>query len=374
MQLPCRFEGHSIAFPLRESEVAYNCSRKMCRLLLKGFTGEKLARVQNTIATQFRRENEFRWSFFRWMNLELDRSGTGLIKIRQLESVLSVEMAYLNESNDHYDKPSLSLLIKRSELASNLQNPGTSCIISQKWMMALSIKATFEDIYFNIQDVDYRNPLPEEIRKKWSISRFPSLLVRWPAHSLIDNLNGSYITNNKTGINEQLLVDSKDIESVILGLPGGPSLCSSIAAEKIIANVYMKFNGLLRSNEQIYESRERALMLELLHINDFLAKNKTDFLCGDHLTLADCDLMPKLQHIRVAGEFYKGFIIPTELADLWNYIQRAYNLQVFRVSCPFDQDIVVHYQNKVLLPKHTLLRPTLQKLSITNTIPSSEVL
>ncbi|KAI0988545.1 hypothetical protein GJ496_001810 [Pomphorhynchus laevis] len=42
-----------------ESEVA-NCSREMYRPLLEGFTGEELARVQDTIATQFRRENEVR--------------------------------------------------------------------------------------------------------------------------------------------------------------------------------------------------------------------------------------------------------------------------------------------------------------------------
>ncbi|KAI0988635.1 hypothetical protein GJ496_004154 [Pomphorhynchus laevis] len=58
IQLPCRFRGLGIAFSHGESEVAYNCSRELCRPLLEGFTSEEVARVQDTIATQFRRENE----------------------------------------------------------------------------------------------------------------------------------------------------------------------------------------------------------------------------------------------------------------------------------------------------------------------------
>ncbi|KAI0985659.1 hypothetical protein GJ496_007943 [Pomphorhynchus laevis] len=56
IRLPFRFGGLDIAFPHGESKEAYNCLREMCRSLLDGFTGEELARVQDTIATQFRRE------------------------------------------------------------------------------------------------------------------------------------------------------------------------------------------------------------------------------------------------------------------------------------------------------------------------------
>ncbi|KAI0987053.1 hypothetical protein GJ496_007326 [Pomphorhynchus laevis] len=63
IQLPCFFGGLGIAFPHGESEVAYNCSREMCRPLLERFTGEELARDQDTIAKQFRRENKVRLKF-----------------------------------------------------------------------------------------------------------------------------------------------------------------------------------------------------------------------------------------------------------------------------------------------------------------------
>ncbi|KAI0989499.1 hypothetical protein GJ496_001239 [Pomphorhynchus laevis] len=68
IQLPCCFGGLGIAFPHGESEVAYNCSREMCRPLLEGFTGEEFGQVQDTITTQFRRENELSNTYDRTLN------------------------------------------------------------------------------------------------------------------------------------------------------------------------------------------------------------------------------------------------------------------------------------------------------------------
>ena len=44
-----------------------------------------------------------------------------------------------------------------------------------------------------------------------------------------------------------------------------------------------------------------------------------DTMCclGDTMCCFDCELMPKLQHIRVAGAHFADFTIPTELAALW---------------------------------------------------------
>lgn len=266
--------------------------------------------------------------------------------------------------------PSVTLLVKRSELRSNgLQNHGSPCIISQKWFMALSHKARYKEIAFSLHEVDYRRPLPEDVRRKWSITRLPALLIRWPKQ--VCDLNGSFVCDpDKGGVKEQLLMDSKDIENAILRLPGGKLFFSLPAAEKVISTVYMRFNGLLRADQSCLPAKERALLTDLVQINDYLEREDSRFLCGDDLTLADCDLMPKLQHIRVAGEFYKGFTIPTKLKHLWMYLKGAYETEAFCISCPFDQEIVVHYQSKVLMPNHTLVRPTLQKLSITNTIPT----
>ena len=51
----------------------------------------------------------------------------------------------------------------------------------------------------------------------------------------------------------------------------------------------------------------------------------------------DCELMPKLQHIRVAGKFFVGYEIPKNLEHLWQYIGEMYRLDAFSQSCPADQ-------------------------------------
>ncbi len=49
-------------------------------------------------------------------------------------------------------------------------------------------------------------------------------------------------------------------------------------------------------------AKERLLLLELKRIDDFLETRGTTFLSGNEMTLVDCDVMPKLQHIRIAGK------------------------------------------------------------------------
>lgn len=58
----------------------------------------------------------------------------------------------------------------------------------------------------------------------------------------------------------------------------------------------------------------------------------------------DCELMPRLQHIRVAGKYFVDFEIPAELAALWRYMHHMYQLDAFTQSCPADQDIINHYK------------------------------
>ena len=61
------------------------------------------------------------------------------------------------------------------------------------------------------------------------------------------------------------------------------------------------------------------------------------FLTGETLCCFDTELMPKLQHIRVAGKFFVGFEIPESMTHLWSYIREMYQLDAFTQSCPADQ-------------------------------------
>ena len=85
------------------------------------------------------------------------------------------------------------------------------------------------------------------------------------------------------------------------------------------------------------EISKKAVITLLQRINDTMATKGTRFLTGETLCCFDTELMPKLQHIRVAGKFFVGFEIPESMTHLWSYIREMYQLDAFTQSCPADQ-------------------------------------
>lgn len=52
-----------------------------------------------------------------------------------------------------------------------------------------------------------------------------------------------------------------------------------------------------------------SLLSHLRKINDHLGKTGTRFLTGDTMCCFDCELMPRLQHIRVAGKYNTSWFL-----------------------------------------------------------------
>lgn len=50
------------------------------------------------------------------------------------------------------------------------------------------------------------------------------------------------------------------------------------------------------------EASKKALLTQLKNIDQHLGKRGSRFLTGDTMCCFDCELMPRLQHIRVSGE------------------------------------------------------------------------
>ena len=112
------------------------------------------------------------------------------------------------------------------------------------------------------------------------------------------------------------------------------------------------------------ENTNNSLLGHLKKINDHLANRGTRFLTGgksfknkilewtfkkkneipDQMCCFDCELMPRLQHIRVAGKYFAEFEIPNSFEALWRYMYHMYQLDAFTQSCPADQDIINHYK------------------------------
>ncbi|XP_050700091.1 chloride intracellular channel exl-1-like [Eriocheir sinensis] len=77
------------------------------------------------------------------------------------------------------------------------------------------------------------------------------------------------------------------------------------------------------------------------------------YLCRDTLTHLDCEVLPKLQHLRVAAKALKNYDIPTQLRGFWRYLHAAYTHPVFVRTCPCDQEIILHWHDRPETPKLT---------------------
>ena len=75
------------------------------------------------------------------------------------------------------------------------------------------------------------------------------------------------------------------------------------------------------------------------------------FLLGDSLSHLDCEVLPKLHHVRVSASMLKSFFIPSHLVGIWRYLNNAYNDEIFHKSCPPDQEIVLHWASRPDTPK-----------------------
>lgn len=116
----------------------------------------------------------------------------------------------------------------------------------------------------------------------------------------------------------------------------------------LIENLYTKFKMYVTKFESTdTKEASQPLYSHLERINDFMAKRATRFLTGDTMSCFDCELMPRLQHIRIGAKAFRKFEIPTSFTALWTYMANMYELEAFRQSCPADQDIISHIKNQL---------------------------
>ncbi|EDS42605.1 chloride intracellular channel 6-like protein [Culex quinquefasciatus] len=149
-----------------------------------------------------------------------------------------------------------------------------------------------------------------------------------------------------------ILENDKIERHIMKSVPGGYNLfVQDKEVATLIENLYSKLKLMLVKKD---ENKNNALLAHLRKINDHLAARGTRFLTGDTMCCFDCELMPRLQHIRVAGKYFVDFEIPKHLTALWRYMYHMYQLDAFTQSCPADQDIINHYklQQMLKMKKH----------------------
>lgn len=195
--------------------------------------------------------------------------------------------------------------------------------------MDLYLLAELKTICLKVTTVDMQKPPPD----------FRTNFEATPPPILIDN--GLAVLENE-----------KIERHIMKNVPGGHNLfVQDKEVATLIENLYSKLKLMLLKKDEVSTNN---LMSHLRKINAHLERNHQRFLTGDTMCCFDCELMPRLQHIRVAGKYFLDFDIPVEMAALWRYMYHMYQLDAFTQSCPADQDIINHYklQQGMKMKKH----------------------
>ncbi|XP_031643927.1 chloride intracellular channel protein 5 isoform X2 [Oncorhynchus kisutch] len=230
--------------------------------------------------------------------------------------------------------PDIELFVKAGSDGESIGN----CPFSQRLFMILWLKG----VVFNVTTVD--------------LKRKPADL-----HNLAPGTHPPFLTFEgevKTDINkiEEYLED-------MLAPPRYPKLSAKNRESNTAGNdIFAKFSAYIKNiRPENNAVLEKSLNKALAKLDEFLLSPLPEelqdgrdvaeggsirkYLDGDTLTLADCNLLPKLHVVKVVAKRYRNYEIPAELRGVWRYIQNAYRRDEFTNTCAADAEIELAYQD-----------------------------
>lgn len=231
-------------------------------------------------------------------------------------------------------QPKISLYVKAGMDGESIGN----CPFSQRLFMILWLKG----VVFNVTTVD--------------LKRKPADL-----HNLAPGTHPPFLTFNgdvKTDINK-----IEEFLEAELAPPKYPKLAAKNRESNTAGiDIFAKFSAYIKNtrpeaNPVLEKNVERALKKLDDYLNsalpDEIDSNSMEderastrkFLDGNDLTLADCNLLPKLHIVKVVAKKYRGFEIPADMKGVWRYLNSAYIREEFTNTCPADAEIEIAYQD-----------------------------
>ncbi|KAM9034409.1 chloride intracellular channel protein 6 isoform X1 [Sarcophilus harrisii] len=228
----------------------------------------------------------------------------------------------------------ISLFVKAGYDGESIGN----CPFSQRLFMILWLKG----VIFNVTTVD--------------LKRKPADL-----QDLAPGTNPPFMT-----FDGEVKTDVNKIEEFLeekLAPPRYPKLGTQHMESNSAGNdVFAKFSAFIKNTKKdANENLEKNLIKALKKLDNYLntplpdeidAYNSEDitvsnrkFLDGNELSLADCNLLPKLHIIKIVAKKYRNFEFPSEMTGLWRYLNNAYTRDEFTNTCPADQEIEYAYSD-----------------------------
>ncbi|XP_030801530.1 chloride intracellular channel protein 5 isoform X1 [Camarhynchus parvulus] len=236
------------------------------------------------------------------------------------------------ETNNFQEDFEISVFVKAGIDGESIGN----CPFSQRLFMILWLKG----VVFNVTTVD--------------LKRKPADL-----HNLAPGTHPPFLTFNgevKTDVNK-----IEEFLEEILAPPKYPKLAAKHRESNTAGiDIFSKFSAYIKNTKQQDNAAlERGLVKALKKLDDYLRTplpeeidadsteeekvSKRKFLDGDDLTLADCNLLPKLHVVKIVAKKYRNFEFPAEMTGLWRYLKNAYSRDEFTNTCAADKEIEQAY-------------------------------
>ncbi|XP_030577246.1 chloride intracellular channel protein 5b isoform X1 [Archocentrus centrarchus] len=232
------------------------------------------------------------------------------------------------------NQPNVALYIKAGSDGESIGN----CPFSQRLFMILWLKG----VVFNVTTVD--------------LKRKPADL-----HNLAPGTHPPFLTFDgevKTDINkiEEFLEET-------LCPPKYPRLAAKHRESNTAGNdIFAKFSAYIKNTKpETNAALEKGLTRALKKLDDYLNSPLPDeidansmeeekasnrcFLDGNELTLADCNLLPKLYIVKVVAKKYRNYDIPLEMTGVWRYLNSASARDEFTNTCAADAEIETAYKD-----------------------------
>ncbi|XP_005861004.1 PREDICTED: chloride intracellular channel protein 5 isoform X1 [Myotis brandtii] len=239
----------------------------------------------------------------------------------------------LEEDESASTNPEIFLFVKAGIDGESIGN----CPFSQRLFMILWLKG----VVFNVTTVD--------------LKRKPADL-----HNLAPGTHPPFLTFNgdvKTDVNkiEEFLEETLTPEKY-------PRLAAKHRESNTAGiDIFSKFSAYIKNTKQQNNAAlERGLNKALKKLDDYLSTplpeeidantcgdddkgSRRKFLDGDELTLADCNLLPKLHVVKIVAKKYRNYDFPAEMTGLWRYLKNAYARDEFTNTCAADSEIELAY-------------------------------
>uniref|UniRef100_A0A8C5NVL0 Chloride intracellular channel protein n=1 Tax=Jaculus jaculus TaxID=51337 RepID=A0A8C5NVL0_JACJA len=244
------------------------------------------------------------------------------------------ENGEVSEERDPGQEHDITLFVKAGYDGESIGN----CPFSQRLFMILWLKG----VIFNVTTVD--------------LKRKPADL-----QNLAPGTNPPFMT-----FDGEVKTDVNKIEEFLeekLAPPRYPKLGTQHPESNSAGNdVFAKFSAFIKNTKKdANDIHEKNLLRALKKLDSYLNSPLPDeidaystedvtvsgrkFLDGNELTLADCNLLPKLHIIKIVAKKYRDFEFPLEMTGLWRYLNNAYARDEFTNTCPADQEIEHAYSD-----------------------------